>query len=66
MSNEAMGGMVISLFFGFIAFLIMAYITRWIFRINSIHARLEENGVLLSETVKRLDNVIELMGERQQ
>ena|GEM_PF-4881495 len=44
--------MFFSLIFGFIAFLIMAYISRWIFRINAIHARLEENGVLLAELIK--------------
>jgi len=52
MGAAAVGGMFFSLIFGFIAFLIMAYISRWIFRINAIHARLEENGVLLAELIK--------------
>lgn len=29
-----------------------AALSRWIFRINAIHRRLEENGVLLAELIK--------------
>ena len=32
--------------------LILAAFSRWIFRINAIHARLEEIGVLLAELIK--------------
>lgn len=52
MTNAAVGGMMFSLLFGFIAFLVMAFIARWIFRINAIHTRLEEIGVLLAELIK--------------
>jgi hypothetical protein len=37
-----------------IPFAIMVALSRWIFRVNAIHKRIEENGVLLAEVVKAI------------
>jgi hypothetical protein len=52
MNPASTGAAVMALAAMFFFFAIVVALSRWIFRINAIHTRLEEIGVLLAELIK--------------